>query len=487
MYRESRLLGWGIPVLAILMILAFAPGIGQTFSAGLRENYSRAPAMTSDAIIREERAVRALEQGPAVGNPSDYFHVAIRAQRLQAIKNRFEHEYQHRLSEEYRSQTTMLPATAVNLDGLMTKYEERFGHTQMAETAEQMRSWMNAQSASYAPAPKPHAYDGIGGKFLWGYLVAAQMGVLFYMARLKREGLLIWPEIMNGRLFAAALTIIAFAWVYPSRIDPLKQAKQAWHLVAGFVASVISFGAMAGFASASERKPGEDGAGTSNVLTLSDLPMPKISLSSGVMSAKVTGNGTRVNDDATFWADANASFQNGWDIDLSATRQARGFGSNENDYTLCKTSATGKDSSATGCLAYYDIVPVGKSKGGDMVSPSLGFSTLIGHGITAFAKADGYLLTGGPRGQNGYDLVLGLKGATHAGPVEFDHSLSAIYAGGPFRQKEGASLRFDESAAFPLRDRLKAVLNLKAFVPFKGARDRGKDISAGVGLAYAFN
>ncbi|KND50967.1 MAG: hypothetical protein AB202_00985 [Parcubacteria bacterium C7867-007] len=472
---------WAVPILGILSILVFVPSLIYFSRANDHQDYSKVPALTPAQYTAEVKAIVAATYAAPTEDPADYYRTAIRAQNFNVMEERFRRDHP---AEWQRLAHKRSASMTFNVGLLMNEYEQKFGHSTMVDTADRMRPWMNEQIGSISAPPDQVRLDKAGWWFVRGYIMCVLLSVLFYMARLKQEGMLIWPEMTTGFLFLAAFTGLGVVMIYPRNIDPIVQIKRAWRFIAGLAAGSISLAGMAGMANARERLE-SSAAENAKVFILPFVPMPEFSFSSGVMSSKVTGNGTRVNDGITYTGGVHAAFAGGVDLDLSGTRQATGNASDEIDYTISKTMK-GKAGSVTAGFAYFDIVPVGRSKGGDMISPFISLEHKLGYGLTAFAKADGYFLTHGPPTNNGFDVIAGLKGSTQVRSLRFDHSVSAVLSDGPFGQSAGTTLRFDEAISVPVTKRLRASTNFKLFVPIQGSKGREMDVSGGLGLNYAF-
>lgn len=471
---------WSQIVLGVVLFAALVPFLWVAAVTADTHDYSRVPSITLPKLSARVDRLQAIVNGPASSDPREYFRVVVETRRVEAMARK--------LSRENGFHSGPLDPVSIDFrlrpDHLQGLYQERFG-SRMGQVAEELRPWTTKELDSFEAPPPQGTGQRVLAAFVRSAAASMLVAVLFFMARLKGEGLLIWPELVNGRLAACSVLWLGTMWFYPSRISPVAQVKRAVQFIGSLMAGAISFGAVAGAANADERKKDEGGADTGNVLVVSDAPRPAFSAAGGVVSMKVTGNGTIVHDGPVAWADANVGYD-GWSLDFWASRSLSGSqGSDENDLTVSKSWKAGAWS-PTASLAYYDIQPLGTLKGGDIVSPILQADRSIGHGLTLSAKAEAYVLTGAKPRVDGYDASLGLKGSHSFNRADVAQSVSAVYADGPFGQKAGLSLRYDGSAAVPLAERLKAILSVKAFAPLIGARDRRPNVAVGFGLAASF-
>lgn len=421
----------------------------------------------------------AVLAGPATADSKDYFRAVVESRRLEAIRDRFVLEH----PEALRSLHSHTDGWFFGINDLQMRYVRHLGDNTMSATADQMRPWIDAQMASFAVETRPEASARTFWWLTWGYLASTFVALAFLVTRLWGRNMRVWPELLMPRLLPAAIAWPVAVWIYPSRVNPLTQAKRAMQFVRGLMATAFSLGVASG-AYASDRKTDQDGA-VVTTLTVTEIPKPAFSLSGGIMSQKVIINGSLVHKGAVRWFDANVSYRD-WNIDYWGSRALSGDrGSDENDYTVSRTWTHGSRTVAVG-LAFFDIRPLGSRAGGDMLSPFVAVNRSVGHGVAVFGNAEVYVLTGGPSGRNGYDVSVGVKYSHPIGKVAVDLAQSAVYADGPFGAERGVLLRSDVSATIPLVGHLKGLVSAKVLVPFLGMRDRRPTATANLGVAYAF-
>ena len=479
MHYDSNRGFWAQVLLGALLPLSLAPAFVAFTIDGNRRDYSRIPTVTFAELQRRYDHYHAVANGPVSTDPADYYRMAAEERQLEAIQEKFHDTYHGPVTDRFLILTMpdMGPLTRMQM-----AYTEHFGTPAMAEAADRTRSWVNARIAACDTTPL-HTDPNVWTSFVFSLLASYAVAFLFFMTRLKNVGLRIWPELFTPTLYAYVLAWPFGVFRYPRHINPLEQVRRVKRYLTGLLWTALSFGSVTP-ALAGDRKT-DSSTASDTTLVMNDQPKPAFSLSSGIMSDKLVVDGTRVHSGAVAWFDANVSYA-GWSVDHWRSRAFSGStGSDENDYSISKSWTAGTwNASAT--FAYYDIRPIGSGKGGDMLSPILSVSHALGNGLTAFATGEAYVMTGGPKGRNGYDVSVGAKASRVAGPVSVDVSVSSVYADGPFKFDRGVSLRGDASASIPLIGKLRALVSAKGYAPFVGAHDRHRTGSISAGLAYAF-
>ncbi len=487
MRHPSRLAYKAQWLFGALLPMAFIPAVYTFMATADQRDYSRVPVVSTAGLEQGFNQLNRELHAPVGLDASDYYRTVVDFRRFESIQNRFRSENSTGLSS--RTQILTTPADMGALSDLQMRYLSHFGNAGMAQAADRMNPWMDKQFASFASTSPAGVESHNGMLLLYGLFASFAFAFMFFIARLKREGMKVIVELFAPQIYLAVLAWPYAVIRYPRYVSPAEQMRRMKRYISGLVATALSI-ASASAAYAGERK-GDGSSGASNTTSVVKArPKPKkpqvtFSVSYGVMSRKIVNAGKVVHDGPVGYLDISASYHN-WTVDHWQSRAYSGpTGSDENDFSITKLSTAGKWSITT-TIAYYDIQPIGKTHGGDMISPIVVVSRPVGHGVTAFAKSDAYFLTGGAPGRNGFDLAAGAKTSRRVGPVTFDLAASAVYADGPFSFDRGFLARGDATASVPIRQKFRAVLGLKAFAPIMGARDRGPSAAISGGLAVAF-
>ena len=279
---------------------------------------------------------------------------------------------------------------------------------------------------------------------------------------------------------------------YPTHVDVVAQTKRAMARMGWVLTALLSLGSAGGaFAKANQRTSYEsDYADAANTYVLDEIPLPKLTLTAGIETGKIVGNGKAVQQNPVAFQDANAVWKNGWSFDYWASESIGAPGtSDERDFTLTKSWKLPENRSLITGIALFDIQPIASTKGGDVLSPFAEYDVPLGHGLTGFVRGDAYFLTGGPSGRDGFLGRVGLRTSSIQLPAGFTLSATGtmLYSKGPFRMDAGVSSRLDLSLKHAITDRLSFGLGATGFVPLAGTKERHPDHSLSATLTYAVN
>ena len=477
---------WITPILAIAMVGALAPAVVEFYKT-TGSDYSHIQAPPPDELVRQITQVEEVMKAPPASTPDAYYHTVVQAETLKVYAD--DYVATNRLPMQdtqygvIRAYVTLMQPL---IDPYQMSYLGRFGSGAMSEA-----SVRNQALIDHLHQVESSAYVHVDGSTLaraaiLSYLLSVGFAMLFFVARLKDKRMAVWPDLDRILAFATVWPWAVFK--YPTNLEPIAQARRLLQRLGWALSALLTVSAVGAQA---QTRSGDDVPDNSNVRVLapSEIPMPSFSFSTGIETDKVTGNGDLVHLGPVGWVDANAAFKDGLTFDFWASRAASGSkGSDENDYMVSKTWTKGPDTVTAG-LAYFDIQPVNRSRDGDMISPFGEIDYPLGHDVKAFTRLDVYLLTAGPPGRNGILITEGahFKTLDLGHGFHFDQTTSAVYANGPFGQAPGVSLRYDGTLTAHVTKRVTAtLLDLKAWVPIKGARGRPATFSFGAGLSLAF-
>lgn len=462
-------------VLAVSLIPAIVSGITAEHRQTLADE-ALVPTLTEHQYVAFMNKVAAEVDEPA-GPPARYYEILRDIDSVPLLMNKF---MRYATTGPIREPMAIIqPMMATNT--LMEKYNARYGVAFMQRLGAQQPAELNPFGT--APSVPSNTWAWL----LYGYSLSVWAAAMFFVVRLRREGYKVRYEALN--IVAFAPIWIFKIWTYPSNLDPVESVKRMVRFAVYALSAFLSFGsAGAAFAKATGERSSKstDGSNTSNTLVLSDIPMPDLTVSFGIQSDKTTGTGVRVHQGAVAWAEATAAYADGVSLDFWSSRALGGDrGSDENDYTLSKSGQAGPMGYTAG-IAYFDIQPVGSGEGGDMVSPFLELDVPVGHGVTAFAREDVYLLTDGPKGRGGHLERAGVRD-TFQLPGDFTLNASADigYSEGPFKQTPGFVASGNLSLSKKLWDGLTGTFWVKGSAPVSGGQSIKPDTSAGVSFSYA--
>ncbi len=368
---------------------------------------------------------------------------------------------------------------------LEQRYRKRFGDAQMLWATKYVKD--TSADHNYAfKLDKPVVMDRSLDFLLHSILPSIMIMFLYFGTRLKRQDKMKAVEL--PRWIVAAVVWPLAMFVYPTRINPLTQAREAMRYAVYLLTAVLS-GMPVAYAKvmASGERSGEKGESPSTTLVLSDMPIPKLDVTFGLMSSKLGPNGAIFHTGAVANWNIHADLGDGYSFTFAGTRGLHGSqASDENDWMGFKAFTVGHDTLTLGA-AYYDIRPLGSTKGGDMLGISAGYDHPFDHGLTGFAYAEYDPLT--EHNQNaGYTASIGLRGSWNLGDdFTLGGSIAGIHADGPFKAEEGNLLRFDASISHPVGKRASLTQWVKAFMPVSHFGNRSPAVAVGVGMSFATN
>lgn len=462
-----------------LICLLVGPGGFKLISQLDRPDYAGVPLLTYEELEPKLQQLRAELDAPAGESPDEYFETIRRASLLEPMINRFnrEHPQGKQLTSKYGFAAGAIFAT----NDLQFRYHQRFKNTEIAaaaqkyDTPERVNMLMTKQL--------PIDWGSVWSAFSTSYVLSFFVAIAFFASRVRGQGMSLRFEMLTILFYSTGWPVMV--WKYPTYVSPIEQFRRFQRWIAMMATATLSLAPLT-MAKAGERKAeGSQASDGGNVRVIEDVPRPRFSVASGVMTQKLTGNGFVVADGPTAFASASADLGNGLTAGYWGSREQAGKGgSDEDDYTLTWVGSR-KDFNLLGGLAYYDIRPLGKSEGGDMISPYAKVGRAVGSGLTASLYGEAFFLTHG-KGNHGFLLSASLSGSRDFRNTTVDQSVALVYSTGPFRQKEGVQLRSDTTITVPLRDRVKAAATFKVFAPLWGAGDRKPAASLTGGLSYAF-
>ncbi len=474
--RSYRWLGWTQVCLGFLLALVFMPALGLLMLNSGQRDFSGMPAVGRAELIELLDRSEASIKGKPGERIEDYFDALVMVAESDLHLEKY-------LAEHPDDQNDFLkygiPGTNVNRVGMLQDaYLIKFGGEAFRRASETTgaNERMNALYKSVDVED-----ERIWPAFRSGLIASVLVAMLFFMARVaSMEGMLVWPEL--PKIFVYAFAWPAMVWKYPTEVSPREQIKRLRRWVAWLIASLLPVVTM-GVASAQKKTEPAYTSDNVYVIDPETLP-PKVAFTVGLQSAKVAGNGFTVGGPID-WAEGTATYGNGVSVDVWASRERSGTGaSDETDFSVAQTWKM-EDATATAGIALFDIRPLGKGKGGDILSPFASIGWQLG-GMDAFAKAEAYYLTGGDKGRNGMLLSGGVSDSLELGGLTFDYAASLAYGQGPFSQDDGLAMRLSGSASMPLGERIRVkLLELKAWRPMIGARDRSPAFSVGASISYA--
>lgn len=478
-YRSTRWLGWAQALLGLMLVLVFLPAIFAWTAASEKRDYSAVPSLGKPEMLAMLEKNRSAALGKPGDEPADFFATYLAAAEADVRLQKYLHEH-----PEERSALAArfgIPGTYVaDLMQLRTGYETKFGSAAMRDTAAMpgVRESIRAVEASVLVADRSTA-EWFGRSAIASFIIA----MLFFMARVAGRGMLVWPDLPKIAVYALAWPVMV--WKYPTEVSPIEQVRRLKRWIAWLMAGSLPVMSM-GAARAQEKTEPAVHSGTVYVLDPEEMP-PTLAFSLGVMSAKVAGNGFTLHEGPVATGSGSVSFANGVTLEVSGTRALSGSrGSDEVDLIGSWTGPVAEGANATLGVALYDIQPMGSGKGSDMLSPFASLDWKAGS-MTAFARAEGMFLTGGDRGRNGFLLAGGVSESFSLGEgLSFDQTVSLAYGQGPFGQDDGLVLRYAGAVSKPLGERVRLkILDIKAWLPVAGARDRTPAFTVGTSLSYA--
>jgi hypothetical protein len=471
--RLQLLLGFSLIVCALWF---FCVAIGAQ-----KEDYSGVPDVSSVELQqRTERLLREIN-GPLANDPRQYFRVVVEQEQLQALTNK----YRRQMMRGHGSPDALPDFMFADVSRLQIRYLDRFGSERMHAAADAMKGYIDANTARYhatfAPGALSRTWETFKACWFWSFLIALP----FFGARLVGERKLVVPELVRPRFYAAAAFWPYAFWRYPRHINPVEQMRRFRQYLAGLLATLFTLGT-ASAAYGSDRK-GDGASGAANTtLVVNDQPRPHVTLTGGIMLDKLVANGTQVHDGPVATGGVTVTYGD-WSLNVSGTRSlSRDRGSDETDFIVGRAFRSGRWS-FNAQLAFYDIRPLGSTRGGDMISPILSVERPVGHGFTVFATGEAYIMTGGPGGRNGGDVAIGVRTSVRAGPANIDLATRAIYAAGPFHFGQQVTLRHDVAVGIPLSERMRMVFSAKVFTPVAANDDEDRGITASASFNLVVN
>lgn len=480
-YRSRHVLGWTQVLLGLtLLIIVICAGIAST-TASEKRDYSHIPLLERAELVTALEASRGAMLGKPGTSAADFFKTYVAAAQADVLLQKYVFEHPEEKGE--LAARFGIPGTYMaDLMWLRNSYDEKFGFVAMRDAAEASGGSQVVQSIQGSV----HVSDPtLIPALLRAAIASAIVAMLFFMARVAFIGMLVWPELPKMAVYALMWPVMI--WRYPTEVSPMEQVRRLKRWVAWLMAGSLPVMSM-GVARAQDKTEPTDEAGTVYVLKPEEVPLAQVnySLALGMMSAKVAGNGFTVHEGPVDWADVTFTLGDGLSVGIWASRAREGSrGSDEVDFTIAKSWTLEGDASATVGLALFDIQPMGTGKAGDMVSLFASVNGNLG-GMSAFAKAEAYLMTESDKGRNGILLSGGVSDSFSLGELSFDQTVSLAYGQGPFGQDDGFVLRYAGAASMPLAERVRlTLLELKAWLPLSGARDRSPTVTVGTSLSYA--
>lgn len=491
--KETKTQGWLREISGLFLVVAVlcCLPLGFELMKGGKTDYSSVSTLSRAQFVHQLEVIDHELDTNHLGAPVDYYRT---------INRRFDPD---RTLEKFRETDPdgrtlaghygMAFGEQQRVTALQIAYDERYGHSTMMDAAytywhsgNQDRTGLTGRHLDLPD--KGVDWPVFGLKFIWAWAFSSAIMAGYYILQLKRKELKTLPEFFE-LVFWSVFWLVG-VWRYPHSVNPLKQAQKGLRHAAYAMGALLSLTAVA--AKAAERRPdAPDGATVGNVLVLSqsDLPKPPplytFTGTSGVMSAKVAGNGYPVHFGPVLKFDANVAFRSGAYVDVSGTRALSGAkGSDETDLAVGKVLKVGRGT-LDASLNYYDIRPLWTGKGGDIISPILQYNQPVGHGWTGFVHGEYDFLTHGSANRNGYLVAMGASHSDHLGHLKLDQTFSLAYGDGPFGQQAGAVARYEGTLSVPFWQRTLGWFKVKGYAPVSGARDRRPVASASLGLTIA--
>lgn len=177
---------------------------------------------------------------PVADDPVTFFNVQSSYFALQRAMEKY--EYKHgRFGDGYQPLEMRLFGAARTLSSMRGEYERAHGRDQMTFLSAQHGTDENIsyERLSYAAA----------WPLLWNsYLRSIMIAIVFLFLRLTHRHLNVWIEFWRVPFYSTIWPIGLF--LYPVRIDPQKQLRQALQFAAYIFSAFVSFSSMGGVAKA---------------------------------------------------------------------------------------------------------------------------------------------------------------------------------------------------------------------------------------------